>query len=50
VVAATRRVPMLLPGIKVNTSPIDHLPVNQMHFMRFTGKTWERLGELQTGN
>src|SRR4051812_38925506 len=42
--------PMLLPGIKVNTSPSDHMPVEQMQFMRFTGKTWERFGELQTGN
>jgi branched-chain amino acid transport system substrate-binding protein len=42
--------PMLLPGIKVNTSPTDHMPVEQMQFMRFNGKTWERFGELQTGN
>jgi branched-chain amino acid transport system substrate-binding protein len=42
--------PMLLPGIKVNTSPTDHAPVDQMQFMRFNGKTWERFGELQTGN
>ncbi|HYI31048.1 MAG TPA: ABC transporter substrate-binding protein [Bradyrhizobium sp.] len=42
--------PMLLPGIKVNTSPTDHMPVEQMQFMRFNGKTWGRFGELQTGN
>jgi branched-chain amino acid transport system substrate-binding protein len=42
--------PMLLPGIKVNTSPTDHVPVDQMQFMRFNGKNWERFGELQTGN
>lgn len=42
--------PMLLPGIKVNTSPSDHVPVDQMQFMRFNGKSWERFGELQTGN
>ena len=42
--------PMLLPGIKVNTSPTDHVPVDQMQFMRFNGKTWDRFGELQTGN
>jgi ABC-type branched-subunit amino acid transport system substrate-binding protein len=42
--------PMLLPGIKINTSPTDHVPVDQMQFMRFSGKTWERFGELQTGN
>jgi ABC-type branched-subunit amino acid transport system substrate-binding protein len=42
--------PMLLPGIKVNTSPTDHVPVEQMQFMRFSGRTWERFGELQTRN
>ena len=42
--------PMLLPGIKINTSPTDHVPIDQMQFMRFNGKTWERFGELQTGN
>jgi ABC-type branched-subunit amino acid transport system substrate-binding protein len=42
--------PMLLPGIKVNTSPTDHVPVEQMQFMRFKGRSWERFGELQTGN
>jgi branched-chain amino acid transport system substrate-binding protein len=42
--------PMLLPGIKINTSPTEHVPVDQMQFMRFNGKTWERFGELQTGN
>src|ERR1700689_191620 len=42
--------PMLLPGIKVNTSATDHIPVDQMQFMRFNGKSWERFGELETGN
>src|ERR1700687_2661650 len=42
--------PMLLPGIRINTSPADHVPVDQMQFMRFNGKTWDRFGELQTGN
>jgi ABC-type branched-subunit amino acid transport system substrate-binding protein len=42
--------PMLLPGIKINTSPTDHVPVEQMQFMRFNGRSWDRFGELQTGN
>jgi len=46
----TAELPMLLPGIKANTSPTDHVPVDQMQFMRFNGKSWERFGELQTGN
>lgn len=42
--------PMLLPGIKINTSATDHVPVDQMQFMRFNGKTWDRFGELQKGD
>jgi branched-chain amino acid transport system substrate-binding protein len=42
--------PMLLPGIRINTSATDHVPVDQMQFMRFNGKSWERFGQLQTGN
>ncbi len=42
--------PMLLPGIKINTSPSDHVPVDQMQFMRFNGNSWERFGALETGD
>ena len=35
---------MLLPGIKVDTGPADHVPVDQMQFMRFNGKTGSGLG------
>jgi ABC-type branched-subunit amino acid transport system substrate-binding protein len=38
--------PMLLPGIKVNTSPTNYYPVQQMQLMRWSGKQWERFGEL----
>ncbi len=38
--------PMLLPGIKVNTSPTDYFPVEQMQLMRWSGKQWVRFGEL----
>jgi branched-chain amino acid transport system substrate-binding protein len=37
--------PMLLPGIKLNTSPTDYTPIKQMHLRRFDGKTWVRLAE-----
>jgi hypothetical protein len=37
---------MLLPDIKVNTSPTDHLPVEQMQLMRFDGMQWVRFGEV----
>ncbi len=42
--------PMLLPGIRIDTSASDHYPVEQMQLMRFSGKQWERFGELQAGN
>jgi branched-chain amino acid transport system substrate-binding protein len=38
--------PMLLPGIKVSTSPTDYYPVQQLQLMRFNGKRWERFGDL----
>ena len=41
--------PMLLPGIKVNTSPTDYYPVQQLQLMRFDGKRWVRFGDLLYG-
>jgi branched-chain amino acid transport system substrate-binding protein len=41
--------PLLLPGIRVNTSPTAYRPVKQMHPMRFNGRNWELLGDLITG-
>jgi ABC-type branched-subunit amino acid transport system substrate-binding protein len=42
-------VPMLLPGIKINTSPTDFAPVKQVQMGRFDGTKWELFGELLTG-
>ncbi|MBV9016119.1 MAG: ABC transporter substrate-binding protein [Alphaproteobacteria bacterium] len=42
-------VPMLLPGIKVNTTPTDFGPVKQVQMARFTGERWELFGPLITG-
>jgi branched-chain amino acid transport system substrate-binding protein len=43
--------PLLLPGIKVNTSPTDHRPLEQMQLTRWNGKQWERFGSvIQGGN
>ena len=41
--------PLLLPGILVNTSPTDYRPVKQMRPMRFNGRNWELFGELIAG-
>jgi len=41
--------PLLLPGIKVNTSPTDHRPLEQMQLTRWNGKQWERFGPVIQG-
>ena len=38
--------PMLLPGIKVETSPDDGFPIEAMQIMQFNGKNWELQGEV----
>ena len=40
------RVPMLLPGILVNTSPTDFYPIQAVQLQRFKGETWELFGEI----
>ena len=41
--------PMLLPGIKINTSPTDFYPLEQMQLARFDGKRWVLFGEVLGG-
>ena len=41
-------VPMLVPGIRINTSPTRFYPVNQEQMARFDGKSWVRFGELMS--
>ncbi len=38
--------PMLLPGIKVHTSPTDSYPVQRMRLARFEGKQWALFGAV----
>jgi branched-chain amino acid transport system substrate-binding protein len=38
--------PMLLPGIKINTSPTDFAPIEQEQLARFDGERWVVFGEL----
>jgi hypothetical protein len=38
--------PMLLPGIKVHTSPTELYPVQRMRLARFEGKQWVLFGEV----
>jgi branched-chain amino acid transport system substrate-binding protein len=37
-------VPLLLPGIKVNTSPTNHHPLRQVQLMRWDGERWVLFG------
>jgi len=41
--------PMLLPGMKVNTSPDNFYPVRQMQLATFNGASWDLFGDLMTG-
>ena len=41
--------PILLPGIKINTSPTNHRPINALQFARWDGKSWVRFGALIEG-
>ena len=41
--------PVLLPGIKINTSPTNYHPVRQLQLMRWTGKTWDLFGDIIEG-
>jgi len=38
--------PLLLPGIKVNTSATDHAPIEQEQLAKFDGERWVPFGEL----
>ena len=38
--------PLLLPGVKINTSPTDFYPIEQEQLARFDGERWVRFGPL----
>jgi branched-chain amino acid transport system substrate-binding protein len=38
--------PMLLPGVKVSTSPTQFYPIRQMQLQRFDGKIYVRFGDV----
>ena len=41
--------PMLLPGIKINTSPTNYSPIRQLQLASFNGESWELFGDLIQG-
>jgi ABC-type branched-subunit amino acid transport system substrate-binding protein len=43
-------IPVLLPGIKVNTSPDNYASIREMQLMRWDGKRWVRFGDVLPGS
>ncbi|MBV9247868.1 MAG: ABC transporter substrate-binding protein [Acetobacteraceae bacterium] len=41
--------PLLLPGIKINTSPTNYHPITAMQLAKWNGKTWELFGDVIRG-
>ena len=48
--ARTSTLPMLLPGITVNTSPTDFPPIEQLQLVKFDGQTWKLFGNVMRGH
>jgi ABC-type branched-subunit amino acid transport system substrate-binding protein len=42
--------PMLFPGIRVETSATDYYPIEQLQMMRFDGRRWAIFGEVVSGH
>ena len=40
------RTEVLLPSIKIDTSPTDFAPVSQLQLMKFKGERWELFGDI----
>jgi branched-chain amino acid transport system substrate-binding protein len=40
---------LLLPGIKLDTSPTDYFPIEQMQMSRFNGEDGELFGRALSG-
>src|SRR6201999_483414 len=44
------RTEVLLPGIKINTSPASFAPVSQLQLMKLKGEKWEMFGDVISGD
>jgi branched-chain amino acid transport system substrate-binding protein len=40
--------PLTLPGVRINTSPMNYSPIRQMQLTTFDGESWEPLGDLMS--
>jgi ABC-type branched-subunit amino acid transport system substrate-binding protein len=43
------RTEVLLPGIKINTSPTNFAPISQLQLMQFKGERWILFGDIISG-
>jgi branched-chain amino acid transport system substrate-binding protein len=41
--------PMVLPGMKISTSPTNFSPIRQMQLAKFDGQSWQLFGDLLMG-
>jgi branched-chain amino acid transport system substrate-binding protein len=39
-------VPLLIPGVKINTSPTDFYPIQSVRLQRFKGEAWHLFGDV----
>jgi len=44
------KLPLLLPGITLNTSADDFDPIKQMQLQKFDGTTWKLFGDVMSGS
>jgi branched-chain amino acid transport system substrate-binding protein len=44
------KLPLLLPGITLNTSADDFDPIKQMQLQKFDGTTWQLFGDVMSGS
>ena len=42
------KLPLLLPGITINTSPTDYYPIQSVQLARFKGETWDLFGGVMS--
>jgi branched-chain amino acid transport system substrate-binding protein len=40
------QLPLVLPGVRVNTSPTDYRPIENLRMYRFDGRNWKAFGPL----
>jgi branched-chain amino acid transport system substrate-binding protein len=42
------KLPILIPGITINTSPTDYYPIQSVKLAKFSGDTWELFGDVMS--